>query len=120
MPIAYILGNLLAEVKNAAGVAFLDDAGEAIETASTDLSPDEMRAAGAIAEIQLRRLTQVIDPETDAGGFLHVEGERMHLHALRLKDGYLIILVQRQPAISTLARSAIETAGRALEQEILT
>ena len=47
MPIAYILGNLLAEVGDAAGVVFLDEVGEAIETASLDLSLEEMRTMGA-------------------------------------------------------------------------
>jgi hypothetical protein len=54
MPIAYILGNLLAEVGDAAGVVFLDEVGEAIEIASSDLSLDEMRTTGAITEIHFR------------------------------------------------------------------
>ena len=120
MPIAYILGNLLADVTDAAGVVFLDDAGEAIETASSRLSPDEMREIGALVEIQLRRLQKVLEGDSDARGLLHIEGQRMNLHALRIKDCYLLVLIQRQPAISGLGRRALRQAGRALEHEILT
>jgi hypothetical protein len=63
MPIAYILGNLLAEVGDAAGVVFLDEVGEAIEIASSDLSLDEMRTTGAITEIHFRRLREVVAPD---------------------------------------------------------
>ena len=141
MPIAYILGNLLAEVREAAGVVFLDEVGEAIETASSDLSLDEMRTTGAIAEIQLRRLREIVAPDVSlgvpdvasgvpdvpsgvpdvpSGGVLHVEGEGMHLHAVRLKDGFVVVLLQRLPSLSSTARLALQRAGRELEREILT
>ena len=120
MPIAYILGNLLAEVGDAAGVVFVDEVGEAIEIASSDLSLDEMRTTGAITEIHFRRLREVVAPDAPSGGLLHIEGEGMHLHAVRLKDGFLVVLLQRQPSLSGVARLALERAGRALEREILT
>ena len=127
MPIAYILGNLLAEVREAAGVVFLDEVGEAIETASSDLSLNEMRTTGAIAEIQLRRLREIVAPDVPSGGpdvpsgdVLHVEGEGMHLHAVRLKDGFVVVLLQRLPSLSSTARLALQRAGRDLEREILT
>ena len=120
MPIAYILGNLLAEVGDAAGVVFLDEVGEAIETASSDLSLEEMRTMGAITEIHFRRLRAVVAPDLESGGVLHIEGEGMHVHAVRLKDGFLVVLLQRLPALSGVARLALERAGRALEREILT
>ena len=127
MPIAYILGNLLGEVRDAAGVVFLDEVGEAIETASSDLSLDEMRTTGAIAEIHFRRLREVVAPEVESGGpdllsggILHIEGEGMHLHAVRLKDGFLVVLLQRLPSLSGVARRALQRAGQELEREILT
>ncbi len=79
MPIAYILGNLLGEVGDAAGVVFLDEVGEAIETASSQLSLDEMRTTGAIAEVQFRRLREVVAPDRLSGGILHIEGEGTNL-----------------------------------------
>ena len=134
MPIAYILGNLLAEVGEAAGVVFLDEVGEAIETASSDVSLDEMRTMGAIAEIHFRRLGDVValdalsggpdllsgGPDVLSGGVLHIEGEGMHLHAVRLKDGFVVVLLQRLPSLSSIARLALQRAGQALEREILT
>ena len=119
MSITNILGKLLAEVDGALGVTFLDASGETIESAGSELSVEEMRTVGALVEIHMR---QVGDVATEIGGethLLHIEGEERHLLARRLQGGFLVVLVQRAPALAVSARRGLAGAAAQLEREIL-
>ena len=65
-------------------------------------------------------MVEVTVAESGAGSVLHLEGEGMHLHAVRLKDGFVVVLLQGRPSLSGVARNALCRAGEALEREILT
>ena len=120
MPLAYILGNLLADVDGAVGVTFIDDGGEAIETASSELDVEEMRAVGALAEIHLRKLrSSLASDENAAVGALLIEGEKLDLLAQPVGSGYVLVLALRAPALAAPASTALERAGLEIEREVL-
>ncbi len=119
MPIGFILSNLLARAESATGVTFLDTDGEAIETVCSDLEPEAVRRAGVLAQIYFRRLTRAVPNGDEQTDLLHIEGEQCHIHALGLKDGFLLVVVQRAPSLASQTRLALRSAGSQLEREIL-
>ena len=120
MPLALILGNLLANVDRAVGVTFVDDAGEAIETASSEVDVEEMRAVGALAEIHLRKLRSSFASDEDATvGALLIEGEKLDLVAQPVGSGYVLALTLRTPALAAPASAALKRAALEIEREIL-
>ena len=119
MPIGFILADLLARCEQAIGVAFLDESGEAIETVCSDIQPDAVRMAGVLAQIHLRRLALIVASSGERAGLFHVEGEQRHIHALELKDDYLLLVIQRSPASVGHTQRSLRSAGEQLEREIL-
>ncbi len=119
MPIGFILADLLARSEQAIGVAFLDESGEAIETVCSEMEPDAARMAGVLAQMHLRRLARIFSVGGEQAGFLHIEGEERHIHALELKDGYLLVVIQRAPTAAGCNQRTLRSAGGQLERELL-
>ncbi len=119
MPFQYILANLLAQNRDAVGVIFLDDNGEAVDFAAAELAPFDLQLVGAQMGIYLRRIRAVTaasalgDPD-----LVHVERDGLHLHAVSLPDGYLLALLQRRPALVATARASLRRAARELRREV--
>lgn len=116
MPYEYILANLLAEVDGTVGVLFLDDSGETVDLACSEYTPYQMQVLGAYLGIYMRQLGRLLDDgEMGVPALVHIEKESLHIYASPLPDGYYLVLVQRQPALTgsaqrSLRRAAIELA----------
>ena len=119
MAITPLLRRLLDEVPGAVGVALLDEVGESIETLAENLGVEEMSTLGAVGEIQLRRIRETLGARGSEGGLLHVEGERLHLHALGLREGFLVVLAQSAGSLAAEGRNALLRIREQLEGEIL-
>ena len=119
MPIGFILADLLARSEQAIGVAFLDESGEAIETVCSGMKPEAVLMAGVLAQIHLRRLTRIVSGGGEQADLLHIEGEERHVHALELKDGFLLVVIQQAPTAAGRAQQTLRYAGGQLEREIL-
>ncbi len=119
MPFQYILTRLLADNENAVGALFVDDTGETVDHAATDLTPNDLKVLGAYVGIYLRQVGQYL-PEEDFGEprFVHIESEAMHLFALPLPEGYYLVLAQRTPALVGRSRYLLEAAGSQLVEEL--
>ncbi len=118
MPIHYILGNLLAANDGALSVLFLDEMGETIDSACTELSPYQMQVLGAYLGIYLRQMEKLLS-EHGLGDprMLHIEKDALHIHVVALPDGYHLALVQRPPAAVAQARRSLGEAVEQLRQE---
>jgi hypothetical protein len=119
MPFQYILANLLANTEGAVGAMFLDDGGETVDFACSDLSPYEMKVAGAYLGIYLRNLDRMLE-RTALGTpqVLHIEKDGIHFHVMALPDGYALALLQRPPALVAQARKTLAVAAAALTREV--
>ena len=119
MPYEYILANLLAEVDAAVGVLFLDDSGETVDLACSEYTPYQMQVLGAYLGIYMRQLGRILeDVEVGRPELIHIEKESLHVYAWALPDGYYLVLVQRQPALTAPAERALERAARELEENL--
>ena len=114
----YVLANLLADCPHAVGVLFLDDSGETVDLACSEFTPYQMRVMGAYLGITLRQVGRLVERSADTDlHMIHVEKERLHIHALPLPDGYYLVLVQRRPAVVSQARARLAQAGEQLRRE---
>jgi len=119
MPFQYILANLLAANEGAAGVLFLDDAGETVDLACADFTtPYDLRVLGAYLGIYLRQIEDV----TARGNLgptrmIHIERDGLHIYAMTLPDGYHVALVQRRPGLVAKARQTLGSATDELRRE---
>jgi hypothetical protein len=119
MPFEYVLAELIAQNEGAVGAVFLDDNGEAVDLACSELRPHEMRVLGAYVGIYLRQFEKFLEP----GGhgrieLLHIENEGLHVFARPLPEGYYVVLCQRSPALSFRARRSLEQASATLSREV--
>lgn len=119
MPFEYILANLLAANRGAAGVLFLDDAGETVDLACSDFTtPYDLRVMGAYLGIYLRQIEEVAaQGHLGATRMIHIEREGLHVYAMPLPEGYHVALVQRRPGLVAVARQTLEAAADDLKQE---
>lgn len=119
MPLHYILANLLANNPGAVGALFLDDTGETVDLACTDLSPHEVKVAGAYLGIYLRNMGRLLS-EGDLGEpqVLHIEKDGLHIQAMALPEGYCLALLLRPPVLAGQARKTLEAAVASVRQEI--
>ncbi len=119
MPFQYVLANLLASSEGAIGALLIDEGGETVDLASSDLSPFDIRLIGAYLGIYLRNASKILR-ETELGQLriLHIERERLHLQLTTLPDGYFLVLVQRRPAPVGLARRHLRRAAEQLTAEV--
>jgi hypothetical protein len=119
MPFQYVLANVLAETRDALGVLFLDDSGEAIEVATGDFDASTLRLLGAYAGIYLRRVARFLEPETYGPlQSLELENDGYYIHGVPLPDGYYLVLVQRAPTLSAAARRTLQRARVQLEEAL--
>jgi len=114
MPYHYILGNLLSRNEGAVGVLFVDDSGETVDLACADFSPYQMRVVGAYVGIYLRQMHEFL---AEHG---HGEPTWLHIYLAPLPDGYYLVLVQRAPGLSALARRSLAEACDRLTEELFT
>lgn len=119
MVFQYILANLLAANDGAAGVLFLDDAGETVDLACSDFTtPYDLRVMGAYLGIYLRQIEGVAQAGSlGTPQMIHIERGGLHVFAIPLPDGYHVALVQRRPALVAHARRSLETAALQLRSE---
>lgn len=119
MPFQYILANLLANSPGAVGVLFLDESGETVDLACSEISPYQMRVIGAYLGIYLRQVEQLaVRAEIGKPQWLHIEKETLNFYAMPLPDGYYAVLVQRQPAVVALAQRNLAEACELLRREL--
>lgn len=119
MPFQYVLANLLAQNEGAVGVLFLDDTGETVDFACSEFSPYQMRVVGAYVGIYLRQTERFLSSATLGGArFLHVEKDNLHLYTMPLPDSYYLVLVQRRPALTAIARRTMEDACEQLQRAL--
>lgn len=115
----YILANLLADTDQAVGALFLDDRGETVELACSELSPYQMQVVGAYLGIYLRQVERLLaSNHLGEPRLLHIEKESLHIYLMPLPDGYSLALVQRQPAIVGLAVKSLSRAVSQLKAEL--
>lgn len=118
MPFQYILANLLAQT-GAVGVLFLDNTGETVDVACSEFTPYEMRVLGAYLGIYLRQVgTFTAGLDMGEARQVHIEKDRLNIHALPLPEGYYLVLVQRRPALVGKARVQLTAAGEQLVQAL--
>ena len=119
MPFQYILANLLAEIDDAVGVLFLDDSGETVDLASADFKPYDLRVLGAYLGIYMRQVDRVMDSASLGNPrMIQIERDGLHIYAAALPDGYYLVLVQRSPSVSALARRGLARAAVELENHL--
>jgi len=119
MPFQYILANLLADNDGAAGVLFLDDAGETVDLASAELSPYDLRILGAYLGIHLRRLDRLMtENRLGEPRMIHLQRGGVYVYAVPLPEGYHVALVQRRPAVVARARRSLARAAEQLAHEL--
>ncbi|MEM6456628.1 MAG: hypothetical protein AAF772_16175 [Acidobacteriota bacterium] len=118
MPFRPILEQLLRVNRDAVAVIFLDDSGEMVHLECVDFTAYDMKVLGAYAGIYLRQFNELDDmAATGAPQLIHVEKEHLHLFITPLPDGYYLVLVQRRPASTALARRTLEIARRDVARE---
>jgi hypothetical protein len=118
MPYQYILANLLAEAR-AGGVLFLDELGETVDVACSDLSPYEMRVLGAYLGIYLRSFESLLGgAELGSPRLVHIEKDKLTIFATPLPDEYFLVLVQEKPALTGRTRRALEKAAGELTRAL--
>ena len=119
MPFQYVLANLLAEHPDALGVIFLDDAGETIDLASVEYAPFDLQIIGAYLGIYLRQLSGITQPASlGSPEFMHFELEKAHLYVMTLPDGYYLAMLQKTPALLSVARRTLARAAEELRREV--
>ena len=121
MPFNYVLGELLAKVPRAIGVAFLDDSGETIDLATTDYTPEDLKVFGAYFGISLRQTRSSLEPtKLGSPDLIHVRQGDVYVHAVCLSGGYSLVLLQACPASTALARRHLKSAVADLKRELFT
>ncbi len=119
MPVQYILANLLANTEAAVGAILLDDTGETVDLACSEVAPADLQIVGAYLGIYLRQMSATLS-EGSLGRprLVHIERDGMHLHLTTLPDGYFLALLQRTPAVVGAARAGLARAADELRREI--
>lgn len=118
MPFRYVLANLLANNENAVGALFLDPSGETIELSCTEISPYQLRILGAYLGIHLRQVERIVASNwLGEPSVVQFEQDDLLIHAVPLPDGYYLVLVQRPPVRTALARRDLQRAAQLLTGE---
>ena len=119
MPFQYVLADLLASTDGAIGALLLDDTGETVDLACSELSPGDVQLMGAYLGIYLRDAGRIVQGSSlGSPKLLHIERERLQVQLATLSDGYFLALVQRRPAPVAPARSQLLRAAEQLEAEV--
>ena len=119
MPFDNVLANLLSINDGAVGVLFLDDSGETVGSATGDYEPQAMKLLGAYVGIYLRQVKRFLEPEHYGElQLIHIENRGLHVFARPLPDGYFVLLAQRTPALTAVARASLEDARSLLGREL--
>ncbi len=118
MPFSYVLANLIARTDRCLGALFLDPSGETIELSCTEISPYQLRILGAYLGIHLRQLDRIAG--SNALGeptVLQIELDGLIVMAAPMPEGYYLVLVQRPPVRSAVARRELLKSAELLRQE---
>lgn len=119
MPFQYILANVLAQNDDAVGVLFLDDSGETVDVACASMSPDDMKLLGAYVGIYLRQVERFLAAEEHgAVRWLQIDDRDLNVYTVPLTEGYHLVLAQRSPSLTAVARRTLEEAREALVREL--
>ncbi len=118
MAFHFILANLLANTEQAVGALFLDDRGETVDFACSEIAPYEMKVTGAYLRIYLRNMERVLAAgEMGEPRHLHIVKDSLHIHVMTLPEGYSLALVQRAPALVGQARKSLTAAVEQIRLE---
>jgi hypothetical protein len=119
MALHFILANLLANNDRAVGALFLDDTGETVEMACSEISPHEVKVAGAYLGIYLRNLGRLLeDSAMGVPRVMHIARGGIHVHVMALPEGYCLALLQRPPALVGQARKSLSAAVEQVKTEL--
>jgi hypothetical protein len=114
-----ILDDVLARNRDAVGVLFLDDSGETVDVACASISPDDMRLLGAYVGIYLRQVARFLSPDQHgAVRWLQIEDRDLNVYTVPLRDGYHLVLAQKSPSLTAVARRTMEEARERLVREL--
>lgn len=118
MSFEFTLANLLADADGALAVMFVDETGETVDLACSELTPYDMRIVGAYVGIYLRQFEGVLERvQLSRPKLIQIEKKDFNIFAVPLPDGYFLVLVQRRPAVVALARRALERAREEMTRE---
>jgi len=107
----------LVEEDSATAAIFADDSGETVDMSTADGS-EETRLVAAYAGIYLRQSERFCMAEKVGGvRSISIDCEGLHLTALRLKDGYSLILLSRGVRLEAVSRRRLEVAAEKIEKE---
>lgn len=119
MPFQTVLSKLLDDAEESIAVLFLDENGEAVDVACSEMNPNDMKIVGAYMSIYLRQVDRVLQTDRfGETGLLHIESPNLHIYARPLPEGYFLVLVQRSPALVGKAKLGLGIAAESLSQEI--
>lgn len=118
MSFEFTLANLLADTDGALAVMFVDETGETVDLACSELTPYDMKIVGAYVGIYLRQFEGVLERvQLGRPQLLQIEKKDFNIFAVPLPDGYFLVLVQRRPALVAQARRALERAREEMTRE---
>ncbi len=99
---------------------FVDDSGETVDLAMASSAEDaeEMRLLAAYAGIYLRQTSRFCAAEkVGTVSNVSVACEGLHVHALRLREGYSLIVISRQARLDAVSRRRFEATAVKIELE---
>jgi hypothetical protein len=119
MPFEYILSGLLSATPNSVGALFVDDNGETVHVACSTYTPTEMKVLGAYVGLHIRRVNEYLPVEQNGElELLHIENDGLHVYASPLPEGYYLVLAQKTPGLTAVARRSLASASQALRTEL--
>ncbi|HVS65612.1 MAG TPA: hypothetical protein VMT85_19145 [Thermoanaerobaculia bacterium] len=119
MPFQSILAKVLAQNRDALGVLFLDESGETVDVACGSISADDMQLLGAYVGIYLRQVERFLSPDQHgAVRWLQIEDRDLNVYTIPLPDGYHLVLAQKSPSLTAVARRTMEEAREQLVREL--
>lgn len=119
MPFEYVLRDLLARTDQGVGALFLDESGEAVDVACSDLTPTQLRIIGAYLGIYLRQLRRLAElTEVGETQLLHVAQDELSIFAVPLPEDYCLALIQRRPALVAPALRSLEEAREMISAQL--
>ncbi len=119
MSLKDVLNDLVASIPGARGAMFLDQEGEAVAVAGSDLPAYDLQVIGAYSGIFLSNAQRVSD-ELDFGTTerVKIQCRESDLFITRLSDGYYLVLVLKQRAHEGVAWQKIVATRDRLNEEI--
>ncbi len=118
MALQQILGNLIAEVEDAIGAAFVDDGGETVDIVCAGLTPYKMKIIAAYFGIYVKKVLKMSEESLlGTPKVIIVDEGNVRVYVAFLPDEYFLLLIQRRPAIQARAKEALTNAVKEIKEE---